>query len=327
MSTRRAFISLLGGAAASWPLAARAQQPAMPVIGFLSSSAPADRARYLTAFRQGVREAGYVDGQNVAIEYRWAQDQYDRLPDLAADLTRRQVTVIGAHDTPSSIVAKAATTTIPIVFASGGDPVKLGLVASLNRPGGNVTGVSFVNATLGTKQLGLLHELQPGAMRVGVLVDPTFPVTESFVSDVQAAASSVRKQIEIFEAPTGRDIDTVFASLAQKPIDALVVGPGPLFDNRRVQIVTLAAYHRVPAIYPQREAAEAGGLMSYGTSLTDAYRQAGVYTARVLKGEKPADLPVMQSTKFEFVINLNTAKAFGLSFPPGLLAIADEVIE
>jgi putative ABC transport system substrate-binding protein len=326
---RREFITLIGGAAAAWPLAARAQQQtAMPVIGFLSGSgSPADRLRFLTAFRQGVREAGYVEGQNVAIEYRWAQDQYDRLPDLAADLIRRQVTVIAAHDTPSAIVAKAATTTIPIVFASGGDPIKLGLVASLNRPGGNVTGVSFVNAALGAKQLGLLHELQPGAVRVGVLVEPNFPLTESFVSDVQAAASSVRKQIEVLEAPTGRDIDTVFASLAQKPIDALLVGPSPLFNNRRVQLVTLATYHRVPAIYPWREAAEAGGLMSYGTSLTDAYRQTGIYTGRVLRGEKPGDLPVMQSTKFEFVINLNTAKAFGLSFPPGLLAIADEVIE
>jgi putative ABC transport system substrate-binding protein len=263
----------------------------------------------------------------LAIEYRWAQDQADRLPDLAADLVRRQVTVIAAHDTPSSIVAKAATTTIPIVFASGGHPVKLGLVASLNRPGGNVTGVTFVIAELGAKQLGLLHELQPGAVRVGVLVDPNFPLIESFVSDVQAAASSVRKQIEVLEAPIGRDIDTAFASLAQKPIDALLVGPSPLFNNRRVQLVTLATYHRVPAIYPWREAAEVGGLMSYGTSLSDAYRQAGVYTGRILKGEKPADLPVMQSIKFEFVINLNTAKAFGLSFPPGLLAIADEVIE
>ncbi len=324
---RRDFISLLGGAAGAWSLAARAQQPAMPVIGFLSSSAPADRARYLTAFRQGVREAGYVDGQNVAIEYRWAQDQYDRLPDLAADLTRRQVTVIAAHDTPSSIVAKAATTTIPIVFASGGDPVKLGLVASLNRPGGNVTGVTFVVAELGAKQLGLLHELQPGAVRVGVLVDPNFAPTQSFVSDVQAAALSIGKQIEVLEAPTGRDIDTAFARSAQKSIDALLVGPGPLLDNRRVQLATLAAYHRVPAIYPLRVFAEAGGLMSYGTSITDAYRQAGVYTGRILKGEKPADLPVMQSIKFEFVINLNTARAFGLTFPPGLLAIADEVIE
>ena len=299
----------------------------MLVIGFLGISSPADRTRLVTAFRHGVRETGYVEGQNVAIEYRWAQDQADRLPDLAADLVRRQVTVIAAHDTPSSIVAKAATTTIPIVFVSGGDPVKLGLVVSLNRPGGNVTGVTFVIAELGAKQLGLLHELQPGAVRVGVLVDPNFPLIESFVSDVQAAASSVRKQIEVLEAPTGRDIDTVFASLAQKPIDALLVGPSPLFNNRRVQLVTLATYHRVPAIYPWREAAEVGGLMSYGTSMTDAYRQTGVYTGQILKGAKPADLPVMQSIKFEFVINLNTAKAFGLSFPPGLLAIADEVIE
>ena len=326
-SRRRAFITLLGGAAA-WPLAAHAQQPSMPVIGFLSSSgSPADRAVFLTAFRQGIRETGYVEGQNVVIEYRWAQDQHDRLPDLAADLVRRQVAVIAAHDSPSAIVARAATTTIPIVFTSGGDPVKLGLVASLNRPGGNVTGVSFISTALGAKHLGLLLELQPGAMRVGVLVDPNFPLIESFVADVRAAASSIRKQIAVLEAPTGRDIDAVFASLAQKPIDALLVAPSPFLNNRRVQLVTLATYHRVPAIYSQREAAEAGGLMSYGTSLSDAYRQAGVYTGRILKGEKPADLPVMQSVKFEFVINLNTAKAFGLSFPPGLLAIADEVIE
>src|SRR5262249_30072418 len=235
---RREFIGLLGGAAA-WPLAARAQQPALPVIGFLGSSAPVDRARYLTAFRQGLRDPGYIEGQNVAIEYRWAQDQYDRLPDLSADLVRRQVTVIATHDTPSAIAAKAATTTIPIVFASGGDPVKLGLVASLNRPGGNVTGATFVAAELGAKQLGLLHELQPGAVRVGVLVDPNFTPTQSFVSDVQAAALSIGKQIEVLEAPTGRDIDTAFARLAQKPIDALLVGPGPLFNNRRVFITLL----------------------------------------------------------------------------------------
>jgi putative tryptophan/tyrosine transport system substrate-binding protein len=325
---RRDFIALTGGAVVAWPIAAGAQQ-AMPVIGFLSGSgSPLDRARYLTAFRQGVRETGYVEGQNVAIEYRWAQDQYDRLSDLAAELVRKQVTVIAAHDTPSAIIAKAATTTIPIVFASGGDPVKLGLVASLNRPGGNVTGATFVNAELGAKRLGLLHELQPGAVRVGVLVDPNYPTAGSIISDVQAAASSIRKQIEVLEAPTGRDIDIAFASLAQKPIDALLVAPAPFLNNRRIQLVTLATYHRVPAIYPWREApAEVGGLMSYGASITDAYRQAGVYTGRILKGEKPADLPVMQSAKFEFVINLNTARAFGLSFPPGLLAIADEVIE
>jgi ABC-type uncharacterized transport system substrate-binding protein len=326
---RREFITLLGGAAAAWPLAAEAQQPRMPVIGFLSSSVLADRARYLPAFRQGIREAGYVEGQNVVIEYRWAQDQHDLLPGLAAGLVRGQVTVIAAHDTSSAVVAKAATTTIPIVFLTGGDPVKLGLVASLNRPGGNVTGVTFVNAELGAKQLGLLHDLQPGALRVAVLVDPNFPVTEFFVSDVQAAASSIKKQkqIEVLEASTDRDIDMAFARLAQKPADALVVAPSPLFNNRRVQIVTLAAYHRVPAIYSWREAAEVGGLMSYGTNLNDAYRQEGVYTGRILKGEKPPDLPVLQSSKFEFVINLNTARAFGLSFSPGLLAIADEVIE
>ena len=326
MMKRREFITLLGGAAA-WPIAARAQRAAMPVIGFLSSSALADRARYLPAFWQGLRETGYAEGQNVAVEYRWAQDQYDRLPDLAADLVRSQVTVIAAHDTPSAIVAKAATTTIPIVFVSGGDPIKLSLVASLNRPGGNLTGVYFVNAALGAKQLGLLHELRPGAVRVGTLIDPNYAPTKSFVPDVQAAALAIGKQIEVLEAPTGRDIDRAFARLAQKPIDALLVGPSPLLNNRRIQLVTLAAYHRVPAIYSWREAAEVGGLMSYGTSLTDAYRHAGVYIGRILKGEKCADLPVMQSIKFEFVINLNTARAFGLSFPPGLLAIADEVIE
>jgi putative tryptophan/tyrosine transport system substrate-binding protein len=325
---RRQFITLLGGGAAAWPLVASAQQPAMPVIGFLSSSgSPADRAGFLTAFRQGVREAGYVEGQNVAIEYRWAQDQYDRLPDLAADLVQRQVTVIAAHDTRSAIVAKAATTTIPIVFVSSGDPVKLGLVASLNRPGGNVTGITFVLAALATKQLGLLRELVTGAMRFGALVDPNWPITEPFVADVRVAASAVKTQVDVLSVSSMSELDTVFANLAQKPIDALLVGPAPLLYNRRVQLATLAAYHRVPAIFQQREFAEAGGLMSYGTSLIDANRQAGVYTGRILKGEKPADLPVMQSIKFEFVINLNTARAFGLTFPPGLLAIADEVIE
>jgi putative ABC transport system substrate-binding protein len=323
---RRKFVSLLVGGPAVWPLGARAQQgSAMPVVGFLSGLSPADGALFLTAFRQGVRETGYVEGQNVAIEYRWAQDQYDRLPDLATDLVRRQVTVIAARDTPSAIAAKAATTTIPIVFVSGGDPVKLGLVASLNRPDGNVTGITLSSIELGTKQVGLLHELLPEAVRIAVLVDPNFPNTEPFVSSVRAAALVIGKQIEVLHTSSGRDMDTVFASLAQKPVD--VVGPTPLFNNRRVQLVTLAAYHRVPAIYFQREAAEVGGLMSYGTSYTDVYRQAGVYAGRILKGEKPADLPVMQPIKFEFVINLNTAKAFGLSFPPRLLAIADEVIE
>jgi putative ABC transport system substrate-binding protein len=238
------------------------------------------------------------------------------------------VAVIAATDTASAIAAKAATTTLPIVFASGSDPVRDGLVASLNRPGSNITGISFLSSELGAKQVGLLHELLPGAVRIAVLVDPNWPViTEPFVSEVRAAASAIRKQIDVLPATTGSDIDTVFVSFAQKPVDALLVGGSALANNHRVQLATLAAYHRVPAMYPLREFAEAGGLMSYGTSITDAHRQAGVYAGRILKGEKPADLPVMQSTKFEFVINLNTAKAFGLGFPPRLLAIADEVIE
>jgi putative tryptophan/tyrosine transport system substrate-binding protein len=324
---RRAFITLLSGAAVAWPLAARGQQPAMPVIGFLSGLSPADRTRFVTAFREGIRETGYVEGQNVAIEYRWALDQYDRLPDLAADLVRRQVAVIAAHDTQSAMAAKAATTTIPIVFTTGGDPVRDDLVASLNRPGGNVTGVSFIAAELGTKQIGLLRELRPGAARVGVLVDARWPFTGRFVSEVQAAALTTGQQIEVLYASSGREIDTAFASLSQRPVDAILVGPSPFAYSRRVQLVTLAAYHRVLGTYFQREFAEAGGLMSYGTSIAEANRLAGVYVGRVLKGAKPADLPVMQSTKFEFVINLNTAKAFGLSLPPGILAIADEVIE
>jgi putative ABC transport system substrate-binding protein len=258
MIARRAFITLLGGAAAVWPLAARAQQRPAAVIGFLSSSTLADRARYLTSFQQGLRETGFVEGQNVAIEYRWAQDQYDRLPDLAADLVRNQVAVIAAQDLSSAMVAKAATTTIPIVFVIGSDPVKLGLVSSLNRPGDNVTGVTFVAAQLGAKQLGLLHELRPEAVRVGVLVDPNYPAIASFVSDVQAAASSIRKQIEVLEAPTGRDIDRAFASLAQKPSDALLVGPSPLLNNRRVQLVrrpTIGSLQSISGARPPKPAA------------------------------------------------------------------------
>jgi putative ABC transport system substrate-binding protein len=317
---RREFITLLGSAAA-WPLAARAQQAAMPVIGLLSGSSPSERARFVIAFQQGLQETGYIAGQNVAIEYRWAQDQYDRLTGLAADLVRRDVALIVAEDTPS------ATTKISIVFGTGGDPVRDGLVASLNRPGGNITGVSFIMGELGAKQLGLLHELQPRAARIGVLVDPKNPITDLFVSDVRAAASAIGQQIEVLNVSNSRDIDAVFATLVQKPVDALLVGPSAFTNNRRVQLVTLAAYHRVPALYSLRETAEAGGLMSYGTNLADGYRQTGVYTGRILNGEKPADLPVIQSTKIEFVINLNTAKAFGLNFPPTLLAIADEIIE
>ena len=324
---RREFISLLGGVAAAWPLVARAQQPAMPVIGFLGSSWPADRARLVTAFRQGLRETGHVEGQNVTIEYRWAQDQFDRLPDLAAELVRRNVAVIAAHDTLSAIAAKTATTTIPIVFTTGGDPVRDGLVANLNRPGSNITGVSFIAVELGAKQVGLLHELHARHTRIAVLVDPKWPFSEQVVSEVRAAASGIGDQIEVLYASSGGEIDTVFASLSQKPPDALLVGPSALMNNRRVQLVMLAAYHRMSAIYPLREFAEAGGLMSYGTSITDANRQAGVYTGRVLKGEKPADLPVVLPTRFELVINLQTAKTLGLVVPPNLLARADEVIE
>jgi putative tryptophan/tyrosine transport system substrate-binding protein len=327
MSTRRQFIMLLGSGVAGWPLAGRAQQSAMPVIGLLSGSSLVGRTHMLTAFLRGLRESGYVEGENVAIEYRWAQDQYGLLPDLAAELARRRVAMIAAIDTPAAIAAKAATTTVPVVFASGGDPVREGLVASLSRPGGNVTGVSFLTSETGTKLLGLLLELLPGAMRIAALVDPKWPITEPFAADIRAAATAIRKSIDVLPASTGGDIDTVFASFAQKPVDALVVGGSALTNSRRVQIATAAAYHRVPAIYTLREFVEVGGLMSYGASITDAQRQAGIYAGRILKGQKPADLPVMQSTKFELVINLNTAKTFGLSFPPGLLAIADEVIE
>jgi len=323
---RRDFIALLGGAAAAWPLEAHAQQQAMPVIGYLGGSSPAYRGHLLTAFWRGLRESGYVEGENVTIEYRWAQDQYDRLPDLVADLIRRHAVVIAATDTPSANAAKAATTTLPIVFASGVDPVKEGLVTSLNRPSGNVTGVGFMSGELGAKQLGLLQRLLPGAVRFAVLVDPTFPVTEPFLADVRGAASLTKKEIEILPVGAGRD-SAAFANLAHKPVDALVVGPSLLTNNRRVQLITLAAYHKVPAIYSFRESAEAGGLMSYGANLTEAHHQVGVYAGRILKGQKPADLPVVQSAKFEFVINLNTARAFGLNIPPELLATADETIE
>jgi putative ABC transport system substrate-binding protein len=324
---RRGFLTLLGGAAVTWPLAAQAQQAAMPVIGLLSGSSLVGRAYLLTAFLRGLRESGYVEGENVSIEYRWGQDQYDRLPDLAANLVGRRVAMIAAIDTAAAIAAKAATTTVPVVFASGGDPVREGLVASLSRPGGNVTGVSFLSSETGPKLLGLLLELLPGATRIAALVDPKWPITEAFVTDVGAAAAAIGKPMDVLHVSSGSDLDAVFASFAQKPVDALVVGGSALTNSRRVQIATLAAYRRVPAIYSLREFVDAGGLMSYGASITDAQRQAGIYAGRILKGQKPTDLPVLQSTKFEFVINLNTAKAFGLSFPPGLLAIADEVIE
>jgi putative tryptophan/tyrosine transport system substrate-binding protein len=325
---RREFTTLLGGAIAAWPLAARAQQPAIPVVGYLYSGSPEPTAHYIAAFRKGLSETGYVEGRNVAIEYRFAHNEIDRLPELASDLVRRRVAVIATPGGPYAVLAaKAATTTIPIVFSTGGDPVQSGLVASFNRPGGNVTGVASMNVELGAKRLGLLHELLPGAARFAVLVDPTSPAAESITTDAQAAASAVGRQIEVLTAGTNREIDTAFASLVQKRADAVLVGPHPLFNNRRVQIVTLAARHAVPTIYTNREFAEVGGLMSYGASQTDQFRQVGIYTGRILKGEKPADLPVMQPTRFEFVINLQTARTLGITVAATLLALADEVIE
>jgi putative ABC transport system substrate-binding protein len=324
---RRAFFTLLGGAAAAWPMTARAQQPAMPVIGYLGAGSPEAFALLVAAFRKGLSETGFVEGRNVAIEYRWANNDYARLPELAADLVRRRVAVIVTPlSTPASLAAKAATATIPIVFTTA-DPVQSGLVASLNRPGGNVTGIHGMQVELMAKRLGLLHELLPGAARFAVLINPNNTASGSIVSDLEAAAATIGRQIEVLTASTNREIDTAFASLAQKRADALLVSPDALFVTRRVQLATAAMRYVVPVIYPFREDAEAGGLMSYGPSFTDIFRQVGIYTARILKGEKPADLPVMQPTKFEFVINLQTARLLGITVPPTLLATADEVIE
>jgi putative ABC transport system substrate-binding protein len=317
---RRDFISLLGGAAAAWPLAALAQQPAMPVVGFLPS-----RPHFMTAFRQGLKEVGFVEGQDVAIEYRSAEDQ-TRVPLLVADLRRRQVALI-VGNTPSALAAKAATATVPIVFTTGGDPVRDGLVASLNQPGGNVTGVSFISVELGAKQLGLLRELRPGAARIAMLVDPKWPLTQPFVSQVRVAASAMGQQIEVLDASSDREIETAFTTLVQRGAGALHVGLGTFLGSERERIVALAARYRIPAIYVLRDYVTAGGLMSYGANTTDSYRQAGIYAGRILKGEKPGDLPVMLPTKFEFVINVKTAKALSLEIPDKLLALADEVIE
>ncbi|HYP37808.1 MAG TPA: ABC transporter substrate-binding protein [Stellaceae bacterium] len=317
---RRQFITLLGGAAAAWPLAARAQQTAMPVVGFFYSGTLTDVPHFVAAFRQGLKEAGFIEGQNVAIEFHSGRGS----PPLVADLLRRQVALI-VGNTPSALAAKAATTTVPIVFATGFDPVRNGLVTNLNRPGGNVTGVSFMSVELAAKQLAFLRELRPGAARIAVLVDPKFPTTERFLSEVRVAASAVGQQLIVLDGSSAREIETAFVTLVQRGAGALHVGGGML--SQRERIIALAARHGIPAIYVLREYVTAGGLMSYGTSMSDAYRQAGIYAGRILKGEKPGDLPVMLPTKFEFAINLKTAKALGLEIPERLLALADEVIE
>ena len=327
---RRKFLAtLIVGGAAAWPLAARAQQPSkLPTIGFLSPTSTEVSATRLRAFRMGLKEAGYVEGENVAIEYRWAENQIDRLPELAADLVRRQVAVIATPgSTPAALAAKAATSTIPIVFAGGADPVALGLVASLNRPGGNATGINDMVGELAAKQLGFLHELLPAAAHFAVLAHPNNPIRELVIRDAQAAAAAIGRQIEVLTASTNREIDGAFAIFTQKQVDACLISPDVFFSSRRVQIVMLAAHYKMPAIYYLRDFPEAGGLMSYGINLVDRERLVGTYVGRILKGEKPADLPVQQSTKFEFVINLQTAKLLGLNVPPTLLALADEVIE
>ena len=324
---RRNFIAGLAGTTIAWPLAARAQQSAVPVVGILQPGSPEVYVHFMEAFRKGLGESGYVEGKNVVIKSRWPRIESNRLTELATELVNHHVAVIATpFSLPASLAAKAATTTIPIVFGTGGDPVEAGLVASLNRPGSNITGVSVMNVELGAKRLGLLHELLPNASRFSVLVNPKSPLTTSFVASVQAAAA-VGWQYEILTASTNREIDVAFGRLVQEHADALLIGPDALFTNRCVQLAILAARHALPAIHGNREFAEAGGLMSYGPSVTDLFHLVGIYTGRVLKGERPADLPVVLPTKFELVINLQTAKTFGLVVPPTLLARADEVIE
>jgi len=325
---RRKFIAALGSATFSWPLAARAQQPAMPVVGFIRDGSADANARFVASFRKGLNEAGYVEGQNVTVEYHWLEGHYDRLPALMADLVRRRVAVIAAPGNEPALAAKAATATIPIVFGSGGDPVQLGLVASLARPGGNATGINFLNTEVTAKRLRLLHDLVPKAVRVAVLVNPAnAPAAEATLRDVQQAASTLGLQIQILNASTIGEIDAAFATLAHDRPDALFVAGDAFFVGRRGQLATLTAVNKIPAAYATRDHAVAGGLMSYGTDIADMFHQVGVYTGSILKGAKPADLPVLQSVKFEFVINLQTARALGIEVPSGLLSIADDVIE
>jgi len=325
---RRDFITLLGGMAVAWPLAARAQQPTMPVIGLLDPRSPDAMADRLRAFRLGLKDVGYVEGENVTIIYRFAEDQNDRLPELAAELVRRQVTVIAASATTAAPAAKAATTTIPIAFIAAEDPVRLGLVASLARPGGNLTGINFFSSELAAKRLDLLHELLPRAARIAVLVNPANATnTASILRDVEAAARPIGLQVQVLNASTGPEINAAFENVGRDRPDALFVGPDTFLIARRIQVVQLAAFHRLPAVYPARDFLEVGGLMSYGTNIMDAFRQLGIYAGRILKGAKPADLPVVQSSKFELVINAETARMLGLTVPDKLLVAADEVIE
>ena len=324
---RRQFIALLGGTVATWPLAAVAQQSAIPTIGFLRSTRPDASTDLLVALRKGLKETGYVEGQNLTIEYRWAENQQERLSALAADLVRQRCVVIVAGGVNAAFAAKAATATIPIIFATGVDPLRSGLVGSFNRPGGNITGVFSVSASMEGKHLGLLREVVPTAAVIGMLVNPTSPGSERQERETQAAAQALGQQLHVFKASGERDIDNVFAALTQYRIGALLIAANALFTGQRDQLVALAARHAMPVLHYTREFAEAGGLMSYGSSLTDAYRQVGVYVGRVLKGEKPADLPIIQSSTFELVINLKTAKTLGLTVPYGLLNAADEVIE
>jgi putative ABC transport system substrate-binding protein len=325
---RRQFISALGGTVAALPLTARAQQPAMPVVGFLNSRSSGEATYLVAAFRQGLRDTGYVEGQNIAVEFRWAEGQYDRLPTLAGELVQTRVAVIAATGgAASGLAAKAATTTIPIVFTAGDDPIAAGLVTSLNRPSGNLTGISVLANQLGGKRLELLHELVPAAGAVGYLVNASNPSSQIELRDVQAGALSLGLELHVLNASSARDVDTAFATLVEQRVGALLVAADPFFTSRRDQLVALAARDTLPTIYSYREYAAAGGLMSYAPSLVDGYRQTGVYAGRILKGEKPADLPVMQPTKFQLIINLKTAKTLGLAVPQTLLVAADEVIE